>query len=116
MQRTVDYSECGPVFHPGLFATGAEGNQASQTIKVNYHDGTSSQFTQSFSDWYTPQKYPNESEAVAMQYRNFQDGTKDNRTFSLYSYRFALNSAKAVQSITLPNDSHVVVLAATLEP
>ena len=99
-----------------LLATGAEGNQASQTIKVNYHDGSSSQFTQSFSDWYTPQKYPNESEAVAMQYRDFQDGTKDNRTFSLYSYRFALNSAKAVQSITLPNNSHVVVLAATLEP
>jgi hypothetical protein len=99
-----------------LLATGVEGNQASQTIKVNYHDGSSSQFTQSFSDWYTPQEYPNESEAVAMQYRDFQDGSKDNRTFNLYSYRFALNSAKVVQSITLPDDSHVVVLAATLEP
>jgi len=99
-----------------LLATGVEGNQGSQTIKVNYKDGTSSQFTQSFSDWYTPQEYTNESEAVAMQYRDFQDGTKDQRTFNLYSYRFALNSAKVVQSITLPNDSHVVVLAATLEP
>jgi hypothetical protein len=99
-----------------LLATGVEGNQGSQTIKVNYNDGTSSQFTQSFSDWYTPQEYPNESEAVAMQYRDFQDGTKDKRTFNLYSYRFALNSAKVVQSITLPNDSHVVVLAASLAP
>jgi hypothetical protein len=98
-----------------LLATGVEGNQASQILKVNYHDGSSSQFTQSFSDWYTPQKYPNESEAVAMQYRDFQDGTKDNRTFNLYSYRFALDSAKVVESITLPNNSHVVVLAATLE-
>jgi hypothetical protein len=99
-----------------LLATGVEGNQASQTIKVNYNDGSSSQFTQSFSDWYTPQEYPNESEAVAMQYRDYQDGTKDKRTFNLYSYRFALNSAKVVQSITLPNNSHVAVLAATLEP
>lgn len=99
-----------------LLATGVEGNQASQTIMVSYNDGTSSQFTQSFSDWYTPQGYPNESEAVAMQYRNYQDGSKDNRTFNLYAYRFALNSAKVVQSITLPNDSHVAVLAATLEP
>jgi hypothetical protein len=81
-----------------------------------FGDGTSSQFVQSFSDWYTPQNYPGESEAVAMQYRNFQDGTKDKRTFNLYSYRFALNSAKVVHSITLPNDSDVVVLAATLEP
>lgn len=99
-----------------LLATGVEGNQGSQTIKVNYNDGTNSEFTQSFSDWYTPQEYPRESEAVAMQYRDFQDGTKDKRTFNLYSYRFSLNSAKVVQSITLPNDSHVVVLAATLEP
>jgi hypothetical protein len=99
-----------------LFATGVQGNQMSQTIKVNYNDGTSSQFIQSFSDWYTPRNYPRESEAVAMQYRNFQDGTNDKRTFNLYSYRFALNSAKVVQSITLPNDSDVVVLAATLEP
>ncbi len=99
-----------------LFATGVEGSQTAQTIKVNYNDGTSSQFTQSFSDWYTPQNYPGESEGVAMAYRNFENGTKDNRTFNLYSYRFALNAAKVVQSITLPNDSHVVVLAATLEP
>ena len=46
-----------------LFATGVQGNQASQTIKVNYNDGTSSQFIQSFSDWYTPQNYSGESEA-----------------------------------------------------
>jgi hypothetical protein len=51
-----------------------------------------------------------------MAYRNFQDGTKDKRTFNLYAYRFALNSAKVVESITLPNDLHVVVLAATLLP
>ena len=99
-----------------LLATGVQGNQTSQTITVNYSDGTSVQFTRSFSDWYTPQQYPGESEAVAMQYRNFQNGTKDKRTFNLYSYRFALNSNKVAQSITLPNDPDVVVLAATLVP
>ena len=99
-----------------LLATGVQGNQTSQTIKVNYTDNTSSQFTQSFSDWFTPQSYPGESEGVAMAYRNFENGTKDKRTFNLYAYRFALNSAKVVQSITLPSDSHVVVLAATLLP
>ncbi|MCU1300600.1 MAG: Sedolisin [Candidatus Sulfotelmatobacter sp.] len=99
-----------------LLATGVEGNQVSQTLVVNYTDGTSSQFVQSFSDWFSPQKYPGELEAVAMAYRNFDNGTKDQRTFNLYAYRFALNPAKVVQSITLPNDSKVLVLAATLLP
>ena len=99
-----------------LLATGVEGNQASQTLTVNYTDGSSSKFTQSFSDWFTPQKYHGELEGVAMQYRNFDNGTKDNRTFNLYAYRFALTSTKTVQSVTLPNNAHVVVLAATLLP
>jgi hypothetical protein len=99
-----------------LLATGIEGNQASETLTVKYTDGTSTKFTQSFSDWYTPQKYTGESEGVAMAYRNFDNGTKDERTFNLYAYTFALNPAKSVKSITLPNDTHVVVLAATLLP
>ncbi len=93
-----------------------EGNQKSQTFTVKYTDGTTSKFTQSLSDWFTPQKYAGESEGVAMAYRNFDNGTKDKRTFNLYAYRFALNNIKTVQSITLPNNSHVLVLAATLVP
>ena len=99
-----------------LLATGVEGNQEAQRFIVNYTDGTSSQFTQSLSDWFTPQKFPGESEGVAMAYRNFDNGTKDKRTFSLYEYRFALNSAKTVQGLVLPNNAHVLVLAATLLP
>jgi hypothetical protein len=99
-----------------LLATGIEGNQKSQVFTVTYTDSTTSKFTQSLSDWFTPQKYAGESEGVAMAYRNFDNGTKDNRTFNLYEYRFALTSTKTVQSITLPNNSHVVVLAGTLVP
>jgi hypothetical protein len=99
-----------------LLATGIEGNQASQTLTVTYTDGTSSKFVQSFSDWYTPQKYPHESEGVAMAYRNFDNGTKDRRTFNLYEYKFVLNPNKAVATITLPNNADIRVLAATLVP
>ena len=59
---------------------------------------------------------PGESEAVAMAYRNFDDGTKDKRIFNLYAYRFALDSSKSVQSVTLPNNKNVVVLAGTVAP
>jgi len=34
----------------------------------------------------------------------------------LYGYSFAVNSAKTVKSITLPNKSDVVVLAVDLTP
>jgi hypothetical protein len=98
-----------------LLATGIEGNQTSEAITVNYTDGTSSHFVQSFSDWFTPQQFPGESEGVAMAYRNFDNGTKDKRTFNLYAYRFALKVTKVVQSITLPNDPDVLLLAATLK-
>ena len=96
-----------------LLGTGIEGNQPSQTFTVTYTDGSSTNFTQSFSDWFTPQKYAGELEGVAMAYRNYEDGTKDKRLFNLYSYRFALNKAKTLQSITFPDNTDVVVLAIT---
>ena len=51
-----------------------------------------------------------------MPYRNFDDGTKDKRTFNLYAYRFVLNPGKTLQSVTLPNNPDVIVLAATVTP
>jgi len=97
-----------------LLGTGVDGDQASQVITVTYTDGTTSQFTQSFSDWFTPQNYPGEQEAVAMPYRDVCNGTEDNRTFNLYAYTFDLDSSKTLQSLTLPNNQDVVVLAVTL--
>jgi hypothetical protein len=97
-----------------LLATGVQGSQSAQTLTVNYTDGTSAQFVQNFSDWSAPQNFPGEGEAVAMSYRDTATGTKDEGEFNLYAYQFALDSTKVVQSITLPNDPEVVVLAATL--
>jgi hypothetical protein len=97
-----------------LVGAGINGNQTSQTLVVHYTDGTSAQVVQNFSDWYTPQEFVREYEAVGMPYRNFDDGTKDKRTFSLYAYLFPLNRNKTVQTITLPNNPNVVILASTL--
>ncbi|MGA8301863.1 MAG: hypothetical protein WB817_20440, partial [Terriglobales bacterium] len=97
-----------------LLATGVQGNQSSQTFTVNYTDGTSAQFTQSLSDWSTPQNFTGEIEAVAMSYRNTANGTKNDGLFNLYAYDLALDSTKTVESITLPSNPDVVVLAATL--
>ncbi len=99
-----------------LLGTGLHGNQTAQTFILHYSDGTSAQFVQSLSDWFTPQQYAGETLAVGMAYRNSSDGSKDNRTFSLYSYQLGLNPAKTVQSVSLPDNADVAILAGTLIP
>jgi hypothetical protein len=96
-----------------LFAVGIYGAQLAQKFTVTYTDGTTSQFTQNFSDWFSPSSFPNEAEAVAMPYHNTGNGGNAGLA-NLYAYAFALNSGKTVKSVTLPDDSHVLVLAATL--
>jgi hypothetical protein len=99
-----------------MLATGLQGNQASQPFVLTYADGTASTFFQSLSDWFTPQNYSGESKAFALGHRNSSNGTTDNRTFYLYGYSFNLNSSKVVQSIRLPNNANVSVLAVSLIP
>jgi hypothetical protein len=99
-----------------MLATGVNGNQASQPFIVTYTDGTTSTFTQSLSDWFTPQSYAGEAAAQTESYRVSPNGTLDGRTFYLYGYSFTLNNAKTVKSLTLPSNANVVMLAATLTP
>ena len=99
-----------------LLATAVNGNQARQTFIVTYTDGTTSSYTQSISDWFTPQNYPGESKAVVMPYRLTATGAADHRSFYLYGYSFAINGSKTIQSITLPKNRNVVVLAIDVSP
>ncbi len=94
-----------------VLATAVNGNQTGQTFTVTYTDGTTTTITQSLSDWFTPQSYAGESTALSMAHRDTSSGTEDNRTFNLYGYSFAINSAKTLASVTLPNNRNVVVLA-----
>ena len=98
-----------------LLATGINGEQSNQAITVTYTDGTQSQLSQSFSDWFSPAGNVNEEEAVAMPYRNSATGAADERRFNLYHYTLLLErGGKIVQSVQLPNNPAVIVFAATL--
>jgi hypothetical protein len=97
-----------------LLGSGVNGNQVAQTFVVTYTDGTTTTFTQSLSDWCTPQNNPGESRAIAMNYRNNSTGTRDTRPLALYGYTFTLASGKTLSSITLPKNRNVVVLAMSL--
>lgn len=98
-----------------MLATGVEGNQTEQIVKVTYTDGTFQEFERNFSDWFTPQNYTDEYEAVTMPYRAMADGGLDDRgNFYLYAHYFPLNSAKTVESLTFSDNRDVVLLAVTL--
>lgn len=99
-----------------ILATGVQGSQESQTFSVAYADGTSARFTQSISDWYSPENFSGESAAVDMPYRLTDDGDKDSRPFHIYGYSFPLDSSRTVRSIALPANANVPVFAMTLVP
>ena len=102
--------------YSSLWLLGAvvEGNQMAQRLTVTYTDGTTETLVQSFSDWYQPRSFPGESRAVKMAYRNMANGARDARTFYAYSYGFSLNPDKSVQSLILPNNPNVKILATSL--
>jgi hypothetical protein len=97
-----------------FLATAVNGNQPNQTFVVTYTDGTSDTFTQGVSDWFTPQHYSGESNAVDMGYRDLSGGTRDNRAFHVYGYNLSLRPGKTVKSIKLPNNAKVKILAMSL--
>jgi hypothetical protein len=97
-----------------FLATAVNGNRPNQTFTVTYTDGTTQSFTQSLSDWTTPQGFAGESIAVTMPYRDTAVGGRDNRSVYVYQYSLALNPLKQVQSLTLPNNPNVEVLAIDL--
>jgi hypothetical protein len=99
-----------------MLATGVHGAQTAQTFVVKYTDESSSVFTRSLSDWFSPQGYAGEAVALAMPYRLSASGAPDDRTFNLYGYSFAIDNTKTVAGITLPGNRNVVALALTLQP
>src|SRR5580704_7569781 len=97
-----------------MLAMGVNGDQESQVFRVTYSDGTSTDFSRSLSDWYTPENFSGESDVVVTPYRLDSGGGRDDRTFHLYGYSFALDRRKIVRSFTLPSNTGVVVFGLTL--
>ena len=99
-----------------MLATGVYNNQPNQQFIVTYTDGTTSTFTQSISNWDVPQNYSGESQVLKMAYAVNSSGVASTLygPFYLYGYTFALDSTRTVQSIKLPNNPDVIVLAMEL--
>jgi hypothetical protein len=67
------------------------------------------------SNWAgAPQGYAGEALALSMPSYVVSSGATKAGTRNIYAYSFALNSAKTVQSLTLPVTTNVVVLSVDL--
>jgi alpha-mannosidase len=99
-----------------LLALAVNGEQEMQTYTVTYADGSSSSFTQNMSDWAAPRSFEGEHVATVLPARLVADGSKDSRSFYVFSYSFNLDRGKTVQSISLPSNRDVLVLGVTLVP
>ncbi len=99
-----------------LLATGVNGDQSAQNFILSCADATARTITQNISDWFTPENFSGEAQAITMAYRNQSDGTKDERSFYIYGYTFNLDKTKAVTSLKLPDDVNLKIFAITLGP
>lgn len=98
-----------------LLAAGVNGNQVSNKFILTYSDNTKVTNTQSFSDWAKASYFPGESVAVAMAYRDVQQGTQETGTpVNLDGYCFNLSQTNTLKSITLPNNPNIVIAAIML--
>jgi hypothetical protein len=97
-----------------LLATGVNGNQLSQTFTVTYTDGTAASIVQSFSDWTTVTSYSNQFTATSMPYRLFSSGSLNASSPHLYGYVLPLNNTKIAQSLKLPSNANLDILAISL--
>ena len=97
-----------------MLAIGVNGNQESQAFTVVYSDGSSANYSQSVSDWYTPEYFSGESEVASTPYRIGSRGGRDDRTFHVYGYAFKLDPTKTTLSFSLPANRHVLVFGLTL--
>jgi len=97
-----------------LLGAGVDGNQSSQVFRVTYTNGAQSAFTQSMSDWASPQHYAGETIVAAMGYRNQAGGGRAGPPVNLYGYTFNLIASDVAQSVTLPANGNLVIAAITL--
>jgi hypothetical protein len=93
-----------------LAGAGVNGNQANQQIALTFTDGSTMVWTQSFSDWCSPQNYGHEAIVSTQAYRDTASGGTNQTTNHVYGYSYTIPSGKALASITLPTNPNVRLL------
>jgi hypothetical protein len=90
-----------------LAGAAVNGSQQNQLIRLNFSGGSSVIWTQSFSDWGSPQNYGHESIISTQAYRDTASGGTQQFTNHIYGYSYQIPAVKTLVSITLPNNPNV---------
>ena len=93
-----------------LAGAGVNGSQQNQPITLTFTDGSSVVWTQSFSDWGSPQNYGHEAVVSTQSYRNTSSGGTNQFTNHIYGYSYAIPAGKTLASLTMPNNPNVRLL------
>ena len=107
--QTIELSGSGTTL--GLIGTGISGT-ASGPATITYTDGTTQTFTLTFTDWYANNPPPGGDIVTSLAYHNTATNPRV-RKVSLYYNSVALDPAKTVRYLTLPNISQGVTAAQT---
>ena len=99
-----------------LVGTGANGSQLAQRFTVTYMDGTTSVTPLDISSWDASQNFADETVVASTPYQVTFEAGIVNGTFDVYGYKLPVDPTKPVKSLTLPNNTNVIVLAAGLSP
>lgn len=90
-----------------LAGAAVNGSQQNQRLTLTFTDGSTVTWTQSFSDWGSPQKYGHEAIISTQYYRDTASGGSQQFTNYVYGYSYTIPSGKTLASITLPNNGNV---------
>ena len=107
----VPQGQYGSLYFAGA---GSNGSKQNQTFTMHFSDGSSANWTQSFSDWCSPSNFPGES-IIQMQ-PNWvnQVGNVQSQTNYVYGYAYQIPAGKTLTSVTLPNNSNLGILGMSM--
>jgi hypothetical protein len=93
-----------------LAGAGVNGSQPDQQITLTFTDGSRVVWTQSFSDWCSPQYFGHEAIVSSQAYRNQATGSPDMVKNYIYGYSYTFPAGKTLASVTLPINMNVRLL------
>ncbi len=94
-----------------LLATAGSSAEINQPFLVTYTDGTSATTHLSLSPWTNPQSFSGETTGIKTTIADLPDGTQQTGEFNLYLYQIPIDSTRTVATLTLPNNTDVIVAA-----
>lgn len=107
--QTIDVAQ-GDYNTLNLAGAAVNGSQQNQQITLTFTDGSTVVWTQSFSDWCSPQNYGHEAIISTQSYRDTASGGTNQTTNHVYGYSYTIPAGKTLASITLPQNPNVRLL------